>query len=255
MKKFRKLIPALCMLLVSALFVGTSTYAWFSMNSSVQATNMMVKAKSNARYLLIGDNQEKAAGTAKTDNANNPLTSEHAALYATTDNANQTCYPTAYYTEKGTLNEHATEAGKWYTTTSDRHDTAVSGKADITEVKQGDGNYMLTYKMYLTLTNDSEDYTGKLKVTPAFTNNDAAVKAMVVIGDEKHIVDNTITAFTTTNDVTLTATTAVEVTVYVYVDGNSTNVNSNFFNAEGTKNKLTGNLSVQFDLVPAPVAP
>ena len=27
MKKFRKLIPALCMLLVSALFVGTSTYA------------------------------------------------------------------------------------------------------------------------------------------------------------------------------------------------------------------------------------
>lgn len=53
MKKFRKLIPALCMLLVSALFVGTSTYAWFSMNTSVSATNMQVTAKSDAIYLQI----------------------------------------------------------------------------------------------------------------------------------------------------------------------------------------------------------
>lgn len=255
MKKFRKLIPALCMLLVSALFVGTSTYAWFSMNSSVQATDMMVKAKSNARYLLIGDNQEKAAGTAKTDKDGNALTSEHAALYATTGNTNQTCYPTAYYTAVGELNGHATEAGKWYTTTSDRHDTAVSGNAEITKVEEGDKDYMLTYKMYLTLTNDSEDYTGRLKVTSAFTGSDEAVKAMVVIGNEKHIVDSKNTEFTTTNNVTLTATTAVEVTVYMYVDGNSTNVNSNYFNAEATKNKLTGNLSVQFDLAPASVAP
>ena len=42
MKKFRKLIPALCMLLVSALFVGPSTYAWFSMNKTVTANNMQI---------------------------------------------------------------------------------------------------------------------------------------------------------------------------------------------------------------------
>ena len=76
---------------------------------------------------------------------------------------------------------------------------------------------------------------------------------MVVIGTEKHIVDSTNAAFTTTNDVTLTATTAVEVTVYVYVDGNSANVNSNYINATETKDKLAGDLSVQFDLVPATV--
>ena len=56
MKKFRKLIPALCMLLVSALFVGTSTYAWFSMNTSVSATNMQVTAKSDNIYLQISQN-------------------------------------------------------------------------------------------------------------------------------------------------------------------------------------------------------
>ncbi|MBD9226207.1 MAG: hypothetical protein EGQ48_03090 [Clostridiales bacterium] len=53
MKKFRKLIPALCMLLVSALFVGTSTYAWFSMNKEVSATNMSVTAKADTPFLQI----------------------------------------------------------------------------------------------------------------------------------------------------------------------------------------------------------
>ena len=246
MKKFRKLIPALCMLLVSALFVGTSTYAWFSMNSSVQATDMMVKAKSNARYLLIGDDKAKAEGTAKTDAAGNALTNEHDALYATTGNDNQTCYPTAYYTEAGTLNGHDTEAGKWYTTTSDTHDQAVSGSAEITEVTEGNKDYMLTYKMYLTLTNDSESYTGKLTVTPAITNTSKSVKAMVVINGEKHIVDTTDAAFTTTNNVELSSTTALEVTVYVYNDGNATNVNSTYYNTNAEN--LTGTVNLSFAL-------
>ena len=248
MKKFRKLIPALCMLLVSALFVGTSTYAWFSMNTHVAATNMQVKAKSNATYLLIGDDSTKAAN-AKIDAAGNKLTNTHEAKYDTVGNTTYECYPTAYYATVGTLNGHDTAADKWYTTTSDDQDAAVSGNAAITAVDEGDKDYMLTYKMYLTLSTDSEDYTGKLKVTPTFTDNDAAVKAMVVIGNEKNIVDNQTTDFTTTEDVTIKASTVVEVTVYVYVDGNSTNVNSTFFNT--SKEKLAGNLQLQFDLVNA----
>lgn len=60
MKKFRKLIPALCMLLVSALFVGTSTYAWFSMNKTVTAANMQIKAQVNTQLMIKGsaDNAE-----------------------------------------------------------------------------------------------------------------------------------------------------------------------------------------------------
>ena len=40
----KKLIPALCMLLVAAALMGTSTFAWFSMNSRVEASGMEVKA-------------------------------------------------------------------------------------------------------------------------------------------------------------------------------------------------------------------
>ena len=44
MKKFKKLIPAFCMLLVSAILLGSSTYAWFSMNDTVKATGMQINA-------------------------------------------------------------------------------------------------------------------------------------------------------------------------------------------------------------------
>lgn len=40
----KKLIPALCLLLLSAALLATSSYAWFSMNGSVRATNMQVTA-------------------------------------------------------------------------------------------------------------------------------------------------------------------------------------------------------------------
>ena len=83
MKKFRKLIPALCMLLVSALFVGTSTYAWFSMNTQVTATNMQVTAKSNATYLLI-------------DTADNGTNKDTSATTKETNAAAATVYPCAY---------------------------------------------------------------------------------------------------------------------------------------------------------------
>lgn len=56
MKKFKKLIPALCMLLISAVLMGTSTYAWFSMNTTVTATGMKVTAKSDNVFLQISEN-------------------------------------------------------------------------------------------------------------------------------------------------------------------------------------------------------
>jgi hypothetical protein len=53
MKNTKKLIPALGMLLLSACMLVTSTFAWFSMNTSVTATNMSVSAKADQVYLQI----------------------------------------------------------------------------------------------------------------------------------------------------------------------------------------------------------
>lgn len=59
MTKFKKIIPALCMLLISAVLMGTSTYAWFSMNTTVKAKGMEVKAKADSKFLqIVNENTE-----------------------------------------------------------------------------------------------------------------------------------------------------------------------------------------------------
>ena len=52
MKKFRKLLPALSMLLISALLMGSSTFAWFSMNTTVSATGMKATAAAPSSLLI-----------------------------------------------------------------------------------------------------------------------------------------------------------------------------------------------------------
>ena len=63
----KKLIPAICLLLVSAVMLGTSTFAWFSMNTTVTVTGMAVKAS-------VSENLQIAAttvdATGKVDDAN-----------------------------------------------------------------------------------------------------------------------------------------------------------------------------------------
>ena len=53
---FKKLIPALIMLLISALLMSTATFAWFSMNKQVSADNMEITAKADNPFLLIQAN-------------------------------------------------------------------------------------------------------------------------------------------------------------------------------------------------------
>lgn len=58
MNKMKKLIPALCLLLVSATLLGTSTYAWFSMNTTVSVSSMQIKATASKNLLISGSNSD-----------------------------------------------------------------------------------------------------------------------------------------------------------------------------------------------------
>ena len=53
MKLTRKLIPAFVMLLVSAVLMSTASFAWFSMNETVEATGMKVTADAEFIFLEI----------------------------------------------------------------------------------------------------------------------------------------------------------------------------------------------------------
>ena len=62
MKTTRKLIPALVMLLVSAIMLSTASYAWFASSYNVTAEEMHVKVKSNARFLEMALVTDGVAG-------------------------------------------------------------------------------------------------------------------------------------------------------------------------------------------------
>ena len=53
MKTTRKILPALVMLLVSAIMLSTASYAWFASNSEVAVSDMHVKVKANTKFLEI----------------------------------------------------------------------------------------------------------------------------------------------------------------------------------------------------------
>ena len=57
MKKALKLLPALVMLLISAILVSTTTYAWFSMNDNVTAQNMKVKVHTEDGIVISNVNK------------------------------------------------------------------------------------------------------------------------------------------------------------------------------------------------------
>lgn len=64
MKKTRKLIPAIAMLLISAVMMSTASFAWFTMNDEVTATGMQLQAKASGS--LIIDTQPLKWNSSKT---------------------------------------------------------------------------------------------------------------------------------------------------------------------------------------------
>ena len=54
----KKIIPALALLLVSAVMLATSSFAWFSMNTQVTVTGMSVTTKTSSNLLISADTTE-----------------------------------------------------------------------------------------------------------------------------------------------------------------------------------------------------
>jgi len=244
MKKFKKLIPALCMLLISAVMLGSSTYAWFAMNNQVTATGMEVKAASNTQYLVISssttlgtelnltqDNMTKKGGTADANTANS-------------------VFPCAKAKKALT----GVAIGEWYTANStdfDNEAAETTNSDKMTNIKKLTGttganddsmnNYWMTYTFYIGLATGSKEYTGNLKITNSATLA-SAVKAIIKVGDNE-IELTSAKAEDTLTSITLN-TAATTVTVILYVDGNDSTVKSS------NTTQITGSLSLAFEITP-----
>lgn len=63
MKLSRRLIPAFAMLLVSAVLMSTASFAWFSMNTEVKATNISLTAKAPSSLTISTTNANQGFGS------------------------------------------------------------------------------------------------------------------------------------------------------------------------------------------------
>lgn len=240
MKKFKKVVPALCALLVSAVMLGSSTYAWFSMNTKVTATGMTVNAKSESKFLQI------VAGTAG-------FADDEAQISAEAVNKTKDLRPTSAVKSIGADNltltglaqaDKATDI-KWVEAFS--NDPASSTKngeyKDVTTAAQAaDASNLYTlindFKVRLN-PNAGANSAEKLSVTgvtitstATVAKNDllASVRVLFVCGDEWAIWSNGAKVLASSDTSVLAATvttTSTAIKVYIYFDGEDTATTTN----------------------------
>lgn len=234
MKKFKKLIPALCMLLVSAVMLGSTTFAWFSMNKVVTASGMKVTATTNEQFFVISSTNTLATETKLTS-----VTKTAGGVVDATHNIEATdnkVYPVAFVS--GTAPTGVTDP--WYTARSNNRDDHTMAEGTAVGVKTGATDYMLTYTLWIGVSSGSQNQTSKVQVTATITG-EAGVAIQIGSTDLMELKNGV--AKNTSADIAFTPGTAVEVKIYAFIDGNNTNVKSS--NAEA----ITGNIDLKFDLL------
>lgn len=77
----KQLGAAIAMVLVAAVALGSSTYAWFVSNNSVKATTTNISAQSNSAYLVIDNKTTGKTTTSSTSSTTGTETTDATALY------------------------------------------------------------------------------------------------------------------------------------------------------------------------------
>ena len=156
-KALRKLVPAIVMLLIAAAFVGTSTYAWFSMNRVVNVSGMSVTTEVSDSLSIAASNTEADFATSLTQNITGklrPVSSVNGADFFYTDGANNVkgngsviaADYTAYDEDTALANA---SAGKSNYDDGFQTAYAVSGTIDTSNVVYG----YVDYVFYIKATN------------------------------------------------------------------------------------------------------
>ncbi len=86
----KQLGAAIAMVLVAAVALGSSTYAWFVSNNTVKATSNNVAAKSNSAYLVIANSNKPKTdsdSTASAESVNSATALLYPAIWANTFNS------------------------------------------------------------------------------------------------------------------------------------------------------------------------
>ena len=227
MKKTKVIIPALGLLLLSTAASVTGTVAWFAANATVSATGMQVTAKSDSVFLEIKGSTDNGYSSTGTGNLNEQL------------------FPVAHenWSTKADivdfdLNDDSTN-DNWYYTYSDKTNVAVSGNAANTYISAFTG-YVASTTFSVQLHAGSASTAYDLYVSQITIAANTGISAVIAGADGYTEHKASADSITYANNLVISNTvtsTAHDITVYIYIDGNNENVTSDNINA------LTGAVS------------
>ena len=251
----KKLVLSILMLMVSAVLLGTSTFAWFSMNKTVSATDMEVIVKSSNTYLLISSTNTTASAI-QSENSGSGNTTVSFAISGTDAqvypsrpalSSAEAAYLTVATTHKKTDGALITVAGEqvdsaskattvtnWYTANAEAPGASTID-SDTARQLASFTDYVIIRTVYLTVASGANS-ANNLTVTPTITQNGlgsdvSAAKVLVVSGSNYVILDEsdngTATSLHDVSNQTITDSTVVSIGIYIYYDGEDANVYTN----------------------------
>ena len=245
MKKLtKKLFVSIMTLVLVVMALSTSTFAWFSMNTQVNAEGMQISVKSDSTYLLISNTLvNNAAPTAANIQAENQgkgnitvnlgIAADACSVYpsahrATGDNVTLAGSDVVEDTES------ASTVGNWYTRVADFATASASTKAAT--ALSSFTNYVLHETVYLTLAAGSQDATNLVVEQLTIAAKDEAtgnsttispVKVLITSSSAAVELDNAHTTSDTVLASAITSSTVVQLDIFIYYDGNDSNVFTN----------------------------
>lgn len=238
----KKVILSLFTWILIFITLGTSTFAWFSMNYTVSATDLNITVTSNSTYLLIGNRSN-------VDVNKLGLTRETVPAFISGGDGQKRVSP-AFYGDGSVLGNVTTVAGKWYTAYNEDLNHSNNKVVNVSEISSTNLQFhILTYKVWLTLSGDSQPYNNRLTINFDKISGDDAASIVVELTNENNVVEkfqldvNNLQA-TTTGNVYVDKDTAYEITFYVYVNGNGDNVYDTYLGLYG----INADLGISFDI-------
>lgn len=207
MKLNKKIAGASAMLMLSATMLGTSTFAWFTMNKEVSVTGMQLKAQATDGIVISGDNKANW----KTDwDVAMPT---GVALYPTSTSDTATpAWAVAYSKNFDNADKNQTSSGSYTDLTINYDASAASGTAFVSGV-DGVGktanpnrNYVLKKTFWIKSTGEQAWATSlnidEVKAVVATQGSgsgtaklDQALRVLVVVNGTDHYIYAPITGY------------------------------------------------------------
>ena len=227
----KQLMAAIAMVLVAAVALGSSTYAWFVSNNTVKATTSTISAQSNAPFLMI----DKTAITTSSTTSISYATEANVALYpaqVVKNTDNTPLFKSAYASAANAATELSNsryDVGDAATAVSKEFAIKESFKIGTADVKAGSFKNLKVSKVELTSTG-TDGLEAALSVLVVCGDQWAVYKASndgAVLTKYNDNVDSTGNNTSGVLAATINAASSVDVDVYVFYDGSAEKVFTN----------------------------